>query len=430
MNNVLRLQEYQEVPIRDLEGTIGNKGIRSLSRLNKEHGVEFFRLLHDSVKTTQYVGFVKVGKLTIQVIPKIFGDSQTDDLHFLLQLLSYTKRLKIKEHGLASLGKLQGDFFEVLIYLFAKNLREVLRKDFKKEYVSFEQNTSFLKGKLLMKEHIRINQFDDTRFFCRYDEFTENNLMNQIFKYVSKLLMRISDSGHNKKLLEDIIIYLCDVDDVCIASCDLDRVRFTRLNSQYEPLFNLCRLILQNMSIEFSAASKIETFVFMFDMNRLFEEFVAEFIRKHKSQILVNNTHQIEIVKNQITLGKFFDEFRLIGDLIIKDASGRKILIDTKYKMLAQNLRHGGLSQEDFYQVYSYATSQDEKYKTVILIYPSFEGHDEKLTKVSLVHTLKDEDSVTVHIKTIKLSRIYEKTKKRINDATMVSELNQALNLN
>ena len=281
-----------------------------------------------------------------------------------------------------------------------------------------------------MKEHIRINQFDDTRFFCRYDEFTENNLMNQIFKYVSKLLMRISDSGHNKKLLEDIIIYLCDVDDVCIASCDLDRVRFTRLNSQYEPLFNLCRLILQNMSIEFSAASKIETFVFMFDMNRLFEEFVAEFIRKHKSQILVNNTHQIEIVKNQITLGKFFDEFRLIGDLIIKDASGRKILIDTKYKMLAQNLRHGGLSQEDFYQVYSYATSQDEKYKTVILIYPSFEGHDEKLTKVSLVHTLKDEDSVTVHIKTIKLSRIYEKTKKRINDATMVSELNQALNLN
>ena len=97
--------------------------------------------------------------------------------------------------------------------------------------------------------------------------------MNRIFKFTASILIKISRSNTNKKLLEDTLIYLCDVTFKNIELADFNKIHITRLNSGYEPLINLCKSFLENTSIHFSS-SKLETFVFMFDMNRLFEEFV------------------------------------------------------------------------------------------------------------------------------------------------------------
>jgi len=423
-SKIIRLSEYDEIPLNDLESKIHTRGIRLLAKLNKIHKVELFKFFYDRVKATQYVGFVKIRDFTIQVIPKIFRDSSIDNLHFLLQLLKYTRKISIKERDLGNLGKLKDDFFEVIIFLFAKNLRDLLRLDFKKSYVNFERNIPFLKGKLLLKEHIKSNLVNNTKYFCGYQEFTENNLMNQVFKYTASLLMRMSHSALNKKLLEDILIYLCDVGYVNITPYDLDKIHFTRLNRQYEPLVNLCKLILQNMSVQFSF-SKLETFVFMFDMNRLFEEFVFEFVKRNRSKIFVNGDYPLVYVKDQIFLGKLFDEFAMKGDVLLQDISGRKVLLDTKYKVLDNDLLHGGLSQADFYQMFAYSTSQEEKYKDIILLYPSTEVNELGLRKRVLAHNLKEEKPIQIYIKTIKLTKIFDTEKKRINEIEMIKELNQ-----
>ena len=425
---LITLAEYGELPLSELEKRIHKSGINLIKRLNLRHGVELFRLLHDSIKATQFVGFVRSRDHTIQVIPKIFGDNHVDNLHFLLQLLRYTKKIRIKEHDLGHLSKLKDDFLEVIIYLFAKNLRELLRRDFKKTYVNQEENIPFLKGKLLQKDHIRANSVDNTRYFCRYEDFTENNLMNQVFKYTASLIMRISSSNANKKLLEDILVYLCDVDFVAITPSDLDNVHFTRLNAQYEPSFNICRLILENTSVQFSY-SRLETFVFMFDMNRLFEEFVFEFIRGNKPKILVDGRSSIAYMRSQFPLGKLFSEFSMRGDILIQDSTGRKILLDTKYKTLADDMAHSGLSQSDLYQMFAYAISQEQKYQDIVLLYPLPEVDEKKVNQRILIHALAGQDPIKVHIKTIKLTRIFDRVRQKIDENAMVSELNSALHL-
>jgi 5-methylcytosine-specific restriction enzyme subunit McrC len=422
-SKVIAIGEYEEIPLSVLETKIGKRGINLLRRINLRSGCEIFQLLYDRMKATQFVGFVRVLNHTIQVVPKIFGDDKPSNLHFLLGLLRYTRKIQVKEHELGNLGKIKEDFFEILVYLFAKTLRDLLRKDFKKTYVIYEDNGCFLKGKLLIGQHVRHNAVDNTRYYCRFSDYTENNLMNQLFKYVASKMIRISGSVSNKKLLEDILVYLCDVDLVRINCADLDRLHFTRLNRAYEPVVNLCRLFLENMSTQF-ASSKLETFVFMFDMNRLFEEFVFEFIKRNRRKLLINGVDEITYVKDQFYIGKLFDEFKMKGDILINDSSGRKTLLDTKYKILDPSSRHGKLSQADFYQMFAYSSSQIEKYKNIILFYPEPEGSTFSFNRDYLTHNIGGNLSVRIYIRTIRLCKIFDKSVLKLNENELISVLN------
>jgi len=427
-SKLIKLPEYGEYSLAELERRIHKRGINLIKKANLQSNAELFKLFHDKIKATQYVGFIKIRDHTIQVIPKIFGEDSTSNLHFLLQLLKFTKKISIKEQDLGHLSRLKDDFFEVIIYLFAKNLRDLLRRDFKKSYVNKEENICFLKGKLMLLEQIRANSVDNTKYFCRYEEFTENHMMNQIFKYCADLLIKVSTSNQNKKMLEDILIYLCDVEYVVVNSSDFNKIHFTRLNREYEPLVNLCRLFLENLSVKFSV-SKLETFVFMFDMNRLFEEFVFRFIKHQKSRIFVDGTHNIVYIKDQVRLGKLFDEFGLRGDILIQDNSGRKILLDTKYKSLTETKSHYGLSISDFYQMFVYSVSQQQKYKEIVLLYPLPENETLSLDRDLFLHNMGEEEPIKIYIRTIRLTKIFDKEKQRISERDMISELNKALSL-
>jgi len=65
---------------------------------------------------------------------------------------------------------------------------------------------------------------------------------------------------------------------------DFDHVHLTRLNNEFEPVLNLCKLFISQSSVELSV-DKIDTFSFIFDMNALFEKFIGEFIKREFSDI-------------------------------------------------------------------------------------------------------------------------------------------------
>ena len=88
-------------------------------------------------------------------------------------------------------------------------------------------------------------------------------------------------------------------------------------------------------------AGRITQLAFVFDMNRLFEEFVAEFLRRHIGRIKVRDQRWLADVKYQHRLGRLFCEFNMEADLILTDDTGSRLLVDTKYKVLDAAKRHG-----------------------------------------------------------------------------------------
>ena len=123
--NILTLFEYEWTD------ALSDREIRLLSKLSRTGGIEILKPFIRQEKTyfqaRQYVGILRLGQRTIQILPKFHRSSarqqsEQEATRNLLLMLDYARHLGIREVNLASLNSAQ-DWFEVLIYLFALNLK-------------------------------------------------------------------------------------------------------------------------------------------------------------------------------------------------------------------------------------------------------------------------------------------------------------------
>lgn len=420
MKNSLFLLEYDSS-----EQRLSKKELDLIRKLNKKLFVNsdgekgLFNLIsQDRIKAKQYVGIFRVGDLTIEVLPKIFKvkdkdltENENSDIRKnLLYMLSYVKKLSIHETDIANLNKIDS-LFEVIVYLFAKNLLSLLKKDLNRSYVRVRNNENFLKGKLLLKEQIKYNYINKAKFYCEYDEFLDNNLLNQIFKSTITNLLKFTKNNETSKLLSSCNFILQDITlrKIYFHECN---VKFNRLNVMYEDSFNLAKLLLFGNSTNLSS-SDIDSFSLMFDMNKLFEEFIGEFIKRNFGDKFEVKTQKSSEFVFKEKINQNFSKFQLKPDIYLKDKETDNILIiDTKYKKLNKSDNNYGVSQSDIYQMVMYGLRYFDKEtsynsdikldyslkKRVILLYPEYND-----LKISDEIVLKTKENIDIEIKTINL---------------------------
>jgi 5-methylcytosine-specific restriction enzyme subunit McrC len=195
------------------------------------------------------------------------------------------------------------------------------------------------------------------------------------------------------------------LDDVLftrIGLSDFKGVHLTRLNEEYAPILNLCKLFISQSSVELSA-DEMATFSFIFDMNVLFEEFIGEFIKREfhgeYSSIRLQPADKF-LVDEKIVDGVRQDSlFRLRPDIILQkdsgDSAGRFIL-DTKYKLLGGLDRKEGVSQSDLYQMLAYSKKYD--CPSVVMLYPQTSQESKRFD-------FRIDGFTVVHIRTVNLCR-------------------------
>jgi 5-methylcytosine-specific restriction enzyme subunit McrC len=358
------------------------KTLRKINRLyfpNCDGEKGLFNLVSENrVKANQYVGVVQINNSIIQVLPKILTKNDKEDIDKeeksfiiknLLYMLSYTKKINIKETEVSKLDEVD-NLFEIIIYLFAKNLLELLKKDLVKNYNVKEENLNFLKGKLQIKNHIKKNIFNKAKFFCEYDDFSEDILLNQIFKATVDKVIRFTNSNNNFKLLSYCDLILSGVRRKWITYNMTNHVVFNRLNEQYRDCFNLAKLLLFGNSTNISSKS-FDSFSLMFDMNDLFEEFIYEFLRRNKDWFGIKNM-QCEKPRKKIFSKP--DKFTLKPDITINCDSNNncELIIDTKYKKLINDeSKNYDVKSGDVYQMFAY--SKYYECGDIILLYPQYD---------------------------------------------------------
>ena len=145
----------------------------------------------------------------------------------------------------------------------------------------------------------------------------------------------------------------------------------------------------------------------MFDMNKLFEEFIAEFIKREG--ILEGTIYQGYDQKNQHPQKYLLQEklFKMKPDICLLKVNSIDCIIDTKYKLLNdKDQKQYGVSQSDVYQMYAYANKY--KCKRIILLYP------EHLSEIKS-KAYKFEEGNTLEIATVNLQRDLHNEKEKEN---------------
>lgn len=373
--NVLQIFEHEFCDFREVGVDIFRSRIARLSeiseRLKNEIGSEVFVLefrgagKFAGIRARQFVGVVQIDDgLILEFLPKIYVPKESNSrnekikssLENLFFMLEYSGRL-------AKISKISTDYnsqkssiFETLIFIFSSNLLAEIRKSANFEYQNFDKNRNYLRGKLLIGENIRQNSLNPAKFFTQKDEFTIDNSLSRVFKLVAKKLLAVSRNRENRRILAQILVELADVSNENISANELGKIKFNRLNSRFEFSFLMAKMFISKKSLDGVGVNL--NFVILWEMNRLFEDFIAAAIRKKCRE-------EKEIILQ--AGGRKLANINLRPDILVKNAGKNLKIIDTKYKIPFEN-DNLKMSVADIYQMFAYA----KKFNVgeVVLLYP------------------------------------------------------------
>jgi len=327
------------------------------------HQQRFFDILFDGrMYARNYVGVVQYEGIKIEVYPKIFKEDQTllNKWHLnLLYWLRYSNKFRFP-FSLSGLSTMPfDDLLEFLIYIFANYTQEILSQQPFQAYQAIEEETPFLKGRLLFNDYIRNNIITGQwqRFTCEHEPFIHDNLFNRIVKCVTKNLAKISTNETNKRKLDELIFLLDDVSDVSCSAHDCNKIKLNPLYEEHVNILSLCKLYLSNQVHDIRDEDN-KNFCFLIPMECVFEEFIFGFIEdKWPSLNALSQSQQ------SLTAGK---EFWIRNDIYIEN----QLIIDTKYKIRETGVdSKAGVIHADLYQMISYAVARNCHH--VLLLYPA-----------------------------------------------------------
>ena len=195
--------------------------------------------------------------------------------------------------------------------------------------------------------------------------------MNRIFRAACRRLLDVMHTPLTQDKLRHCLLLLDEVEDVFIHDELFDQINITRQNERFADVLHFCRLILQERSPTVQSGSE-RSFSFLFDMNRVFEDFVAGFLKKQVIPRLGGYRLYPQAKSKWRHLMESEDKggvLRLKPDLLIEaDGDGRRFVLDTKWKQLSGEGAQGGVGRDDLYQLYAY-TKRYECERSVLL-YP------------------------------------------------------------
>lgn len=338
---------------------------------------KYFKLDWKTLKARQYCGILNFDNKDFYILPKIanHNDEQEDEqnLNIFIYMLMYAYDVKLSNEQIANCANQKYTILEVFVQMFVSNLLNELKKGIYKEYLTQQDNLPVLKGKYLINENLKYN-FTKNKIYCEYDEFSPNNSLNQFFLYAIKYLQKFVK---NKKLLKQCELIFDEVEYKSVDINKLDWIHFNRLNQRFKTSFEIAILLLKQSIPLFNQDKK--SFAFLFDMNVLFEKFIARMIKE--------SFDDVEVPKDYISFGRL----NLKPDIIVKS---KNLIIDCKYKILKENEIS---NRNDRYQMYVYANNLND-IKTTMLLYPK---HLDSLDKTIILG--ENDNKVELKMKTIDL---------------------------
>lgn len=360
------------------------------------------------VQAKYMIGVIKCKNIQIQILPKLICENDEDRciLKNLIYMLSFTKKLDIKANEAAKLANTRNPFLEVLIREYANSLFECLKRLTPKKYVREEDNLTYLRGKLKFTENIRYNAANQAKFYCEYDEFSENNILNQLFLFVATCLYNISGDGNNRKILKFIINYYSDIELQRFDKFKVNKIILARNQKLFQKPFNLAKMFIENASVDLSC-NKFENITLVWDMNKLFEEFVFEVMKKCKSEKNFSITAQ---KGKKLLRGDNRKKRNTFVDIMIEKEDDNRIVLDTKYKKFESI---NDFSNGDVFQVSAYCLLHGAKH--AVILYPRYNDDEKKAPNYRyFLNTDNEEEEYEIEFKTINLK--YKDMKEHIED--------------
>ncbi|MHA6252204.1 McrC family protein [Oceanobacillus sp. CAU 1775] len=263
--------------------------------------------------------------------------------------------------------------YDFLAKRFILEGKKLLRRGVVKNYITQQEETSTISGKMLMNESLPFIVERRPIVVCEKDFYSADIIYNQVMKTTLKgLYQNKYVEEHTRRECYLLWEQLPEVNDIELRREIFLRIRFSRQNAHYKPIIQLARLLheLRLLSHKKGEWSLFSVELSEAEMNGLFENFLFHFYRIEKKEYSVRSermTWNLEGNKKLLPT--------MLTDITLSHRKeNKRIVMDAKfYKNMFQrfhdkNSFHSG----NLYQLFTYLMHQPEDCDLRgILIYPA-----------------------------------------------------------
>ncbi|WP_288221228.1 hypothetical protein [uncultured Clostridium sp.] len=269
----------------------------------------------------------------------------------------------------------ENDVLNLLCRIFVNEVNFITKKGINREYNSFDEEVSTIKGKININKSIELMLSKKNKLNCGYEELDFNITINKILKTtIINLLKTKNLSEYNKKYLKNILFYFSSIDTIYLNERLFNSIKYNTSNKSYKFIINICKLINDNLLIA-ENGEEAEFYNFLEDerkMAYLFENFIRNF---YKKELKSSKVYRENIKWN--LKGENLEYIPKMETDISIEFSNKKIIMDTKYYKNALNNNFGKdkLISGNLYQLFAYLKNNEnksfkDKNSEGILIYP------------------------------------------------------------
>lgn len=330
----------------------------------------------EALRTQNLVGMVVAGAASCEILPKVDREATGDATMLrrqLIGMLAVAHDLPIADDASATLETQRHTLLEILISRFCANMGEAVRRGLPRFYVAHADELPVLRGRLDVRRQFTTLAASPQQLACRYDEFSEDIALNQVMKAAVARLIQLTRSTANHRALAELALVYVDVSTVPVFALPWDAIVPDRSNARWQGLVRLAKLILGN-NFQNTARGAADGFALLFDMNALFERYVAKLLGRlaptYGWQLTAQGgaRHCLYREDGSDALFSTFPDIQLT-------CNGRVgAVLDTKWKCLVDPSRDRRMdaSQGDIYQLMAYA--QLYECEQLVLLYPHHGG--------------------------------------------------------
>ncbi len=341
------LVEYETTRLELGEGTARRLAATGFVSVSPSESQGFW-----DVSAGEYVGSLTVDGLQLLIRPKI----EPENLFVLLEVGLPSSAWQEEAFSYAS----DWNLLPAVVSLFARTVETTLARGLYRSYSSQQEQLVALRGRIDLTDVIRRGGMA-APIGCQFDEFTPDVAENRILKAAIRRCLRVPGvASLDRRRLMQQLVALEEVTDGAIGSGAADRINFTRLNAHYQPPVRLASLVLENLTLVDQRGGTVAP-SFMVSMNKLFERFVTERLRR----ALLGRLEVRAEPPVHLGLG---NQVRMRPDLEFRKRGTTVYVGDIKYKLTGDARARNA----DQYQLLAYTTAMD--LPEGVLIYCLAEG--------------------------------------------------------
>lgn len=348
-----------------------------------------------ALRLRQWVGVIRTPDgTTVELLPKtherdgeVGGEAVARSRALLFRMLAaagdnYRAALP------ADLDPAQMRLFEVVLRYALEILRAAIRRGVPHTYREVQEERAGLRGRLDMSRQSRQPPHRAHLLHVTYDHFLPDRPETRLVRLAIERIARMTARSDSRRLARELLHALADVPASRDVRRDFALWKLERGFVHFAPALDMCRLILNELN-PLTAGTTSRVTAVLFDMNRVYETYVAYLLRRQHPEWQVQTQVKGRYLGSFLpqTSGQARPVFALRPDLIVHPLDQTVVIADTKWKRLKTDRAFPhGVSSSDAYQMLSYgAVFRPEASKQMLyLIYPRIDGISHNLPEISL----------------------------------------------